>query len=258
MKKIVLTSIFAFVFVLLGTETTHAVIDPNNITTVTCYNACSPNFTSYVGTVILDLQCDATSLGTYTGSLTVNGVSLSYSVDCAAVTLSADNTLFEQGGTTTLTWTTSNVTSCTASGGWSGSKDPLGNTEIQSPMSNTTYNIECWDAAANSTGVKTVDVEVYAPLTVSITGVPNPAEVGDTIRWTASVSDGYPPYTFGPNTWTGAVVGAGITATPSTNYIEKRLGVTGPATVYAEVTDSLGNTAQGTYTSTIQDTRKPQ
>ena len=75
MKKILLSGFFALLFVCSG-QTAHAA------NTVTCYNTCAPSFSNYVGTVILDLQCNASSPASYTGSLTVNGLSLSYGKTC--------------------------------------------------------------------------------------------------------------------------------------------------------------------------------
>lgn len=75
MKKILLSGIFALLFICSG-QTAHAA------TTVTCYNTCSPNYANHVGTVVLNLQCNASSPGSYTGYLTVNGVSLSYVKNC--------------------------------------------------------------------------------------------------------------------------------------------------------------------------------
>lgn len=51
-------------------------------TTYTCYNACSPVYSNWIGRVILNLQCNSSSPASYSGSLTVNGVSLSYSKTC--------------------------------------------------------------------------------------------------------------------------------------------------------------------------------
>lgn len=67
--------------------------------------------------------------------------------DAPTVNLVASPTTVHEGSagnaTTTLTWTTTNATSCTASGGtFTGSKDP-NDSEVITPTATTTYMIEC-------------------------------------------------------------------------------------------------------------------
>jgi len=76
MKKFFQISIIVVLFAFSGIGMVQAA------TTVTCYTTCSPSYSNYVGTVVLDLQCNASSPASYTGSLTVNGTSLSYSKTC--------------------------------------------------------------------------------------------------------------------------------------------------------------------------------
>ncbi len=59
------------------------------------------------------------------------------------VSLSASPTAIGPNGASTLTWTVSGATSCTASGGWTGSKNSGGGSEIVSPTFTTTYNLSC-------------------------------------------------------------------------------------------------------------------
>ena len=77
---LILTAIF-----LLGTALpAHAQSQP--VTTVTCANTCSPSFSNYVGTVSLSLTCNPQSPASYTGTLTVNGVSVSETQTCTPPT----------------------------------------------------------------------------------------------------------------------------------------------------------------------------
>ena len=71
MKKIsiLLEVLFLFTFFFLGGLQT-VLAD----TTVTCYKDCSPTYSNYVGVVILNPQCNATSPVTFNAQLTVNGV----------------------------------------------------------------------------------------------------------------------------------------------------------------------------------------
>ena len=129
---LILTAIF-----LLGTALpAHAQSQP--VTTVTCANTCSPSFSNYVGTVSLSLTCNAQSPASYTGTLTVNGVSVSETQTCtppAPCTYSGTlswgagcsanvNTTTPSGGSVTVTntapgYTGSEQYSCT-NGTWAG------------------------------------------------------------------------------------------------------------------------------------------
>ena len=75
MKKILLASLFSTLFVFGGIGMAQAV-------TITCYNACNPSYSNVTGTYTLDLQCNGSSPLNYSGSLTVNGSSLSLSKNC--------------------------------------------------------------------------------------------------------------------------------------------------------------------------------
>ena len=66
------------------------------------------------------------------------------------VTLTASPTTINPAGTSVLTWTVSGATSCTASGGWSGSKAAGGGSESVSPLVTTTYNLSCTGAGGTT------------------------------------------------------------------------------------------------------------
>ncbi len=67
------------------------------------------------------------------------------------------------GNSSTLTWTTTNAQSCWISGGGidSWTTVPNGNRNV-SPVSTTTYSLECWNSASVSSGVRTATVTVTA------------------------------------------------------------------------------------------------
>ena len=71
-----------------------------------------------------------------------------------AVTITADPTTIVAGDTTTLTWSSTNATSCTASGAWSGTKAVNGTEESAPLTSSSTFTITCTgrggDTASNS------------------------------------------------------------------------------------------------------------
>gem|GEM_PF-1561332 len=66
--------------------------------------------------------------------------------------------------TTTLSWDSSNATSCTASNGWSGSKAVDG-TETATPTATTTYTITCTGEGGSANDSVTVNFQPAAPTT---------------------------------------------------------------------------------------------
>jgi len=62
-----------------------------------------------------------------------------------------------EGATSTLSWTSTHATSCTASDGWSGGKALLGD-EIVAPTATTTYTLACSGAGGTATSSVTVGV----------------------------------------------------------------------------------------------------
>ncbi|MEK7704946.1 MAG: hypothetical protein AAB426_08305 [Myxococcota bacterium] len=59
------------------------------------------------------------------------------------VTLSANPTTVDSGGTSTLTWSATNATSCTASGAWSGSRAVSGSEESGAISVTSTFTLTC-------------------------------------------------------------------------------------------------------------------
>lgn len=77
----------------------------------------------------------------------------------------ADKTTIVNGESTDLHWiTSSNVTRCTASDAWSGSKPVGTKSQSISPVASSAYTLECFDALDNSTGPRTVNITVTAAL----------------------------------------------------------------------------------------------
>jgi hypothetical protein len=90
------------------------------------------------------------------------------SVSAPTLTLTATPGSVVSGDATTLKWTPTNATSCTASGDWSGGKDATNGTHSEStgPLTaNKTYSMTCMGAGG----------DVTKSVTVSVTAAPNPA-----------------------------------------------------------------------------------
>jgi hypothetical protein len=72
------------------------------------------------------------------------------------VTLSADNSQVSSGSTVDLVWSSQNATSCTASGGWSGSKALSGTATSAALTSTTTFTLTCTGAGGQASQSVTV------------------------------------------------------------------------------------------------------
>ncbi len=76
-----------------------------------------------------------------------------------SVTLTANPSSIMQGQQSTLTWTVTGATSCTASGGWSGSKSTSGGSTSATPDATTTYTLACTGAGGTTTKSTKVTVD---------------------------------------------------------------------------------------------------
>jgi hypothetical protein len=98
------------------------------------------------------------------------GVKVSDSTPAPVVTLSASPTSVTAGQASTLTWSATNATSCTATNGWGGTKTASGtqSTGALSTSSNTTFALEC--VGPGGRGSASVTVTVTAPTSGSSGG----------------------------------------------------------------------------------------
>ena len=77
------------------------------------------------------------------------------------LTFTASPTTINQGQSSTLSWSTTNATSCTASNGWTGTKATSGTLAV-SPTATTTYALSC---TGNGSVSKSATVNVVVPTT---------------------------------------------------------------------------------------------
>jgi hypothetical protein len=101
---------------------------------------------------VLAQPTTASQAGTY-------ALNVTYSAPTVTLTSSASNVA--QGGSTTLTWSSQNADSCTASGGWSGTQNTSGTFTATSLTANTTFTLAC--TGASGTGTRAVTVTVDPP-----------------------------------------------------------------------------------------------
>jgi hypothetical protein len=105
------------------------------------------------------------------------------------VSISADPMTVTVGENTTVSWDSTDANSCTASGGWSGSKDLSGSDSIK-VNATTTYTLACTNAAGTTSRSVTVNatpVVVPSP-TVSLSASPMNVEEGatSTLTWSST------------------------------------------------------------------------
>jgi hypothetical protein len=152
----------------------------------------------------------------------------------ATVTLMANPQTVVAGGTSTLTWTSTNATSCTASGGWSGAQATGGTQATAALTTSTTYSLTCTGpGGASAPAAVTIAVgAVTPPATVSLTANPQSVVVGatSTLTWTSTNATSCTA----SGGWTGAQATSGtqVTAalTTSTTYSLTCTGAGGAST----------------------------
>jgi hypothetical protein len=79
------------------------------------------------------------------------------------VALSATPTSVTAGTASTLTWSSTNATSCTASGAWSGSQPTQGSTSTGALNQNSTYTLTCTGGGGSASALVSVSVASVPP-----------------------------------------------------------------------------------------------
>lgn len=121
------------------------------------------------------------------------------------VSISANPVSFTQGGSTTLSWTTTNATSCTASGDWSGSKAVPNGTQVVTPASSGIFNytLTCTGlggSTQNTANVTVVGNPCYAT-TISNCSLPLTPSGGSGGSCASGYTQGSCNYTCTNSTW---------------------------------------------------------
>jgi len=145
------------------------------------------------------------------------------------VTITANPTTLMSGGTTTLTWSSTEATSCRASGGWLGTRPTRGTESITSITAATAYTLTCLGPGGN--GAATANVTIaQAPTpqpTVSITANPTTVMSAGTAILTWSSTNATSCVASGG--WSGSRATSGSeTTTPITAATSYTLACTGP------------------------------
>lgn len=130
------------------------------------------------------------------------------------------------GGDTTLTWSVTDATSCTATGGWTGVKSVAGGTEVVTVTQSTTYNLSCSGPSGSA----------QASVTVTTDAVPGQELYNQTFESFADGSD--------PTDWTDTAANNSMVAADDFKVFDDtgnktlRTTVTGSANIHSHYTGS--------------------
>lgn len=179
----------------------------------------STNATSCAATGGTGFSTGNTTSGSDTSSVLMSNTTFSISctgaggtaTDSATVTVGASSaptaTLLVSpattttGGTVTLTWTSTNATSCTGVGPGFSTGGAISGSDISSPLTtNTTFTVSCTGSGGGA-GAPPVDVSVTGDVTGSCSVTPSSITTGQSATWSASPSGGNGSYTY---SWSGS------------------------------------------------------
>jgi hypothetical protein len=130
---------------------------------------------------LFSLTCTATGGQTAYGAVTI---AVAASTPAPTVTLSANPSSVASGGTSTLTWSSTNATSCTASNGWSGTKAVSGTQSTGTLTASKTYSLMCTGTGGSASANATVTVAGTPPANATPTANAGPDQ---TVASAASV-----------------------------------------------------------------------
>ena len=129
------------------------------------------------------------------------------------VSLTAAPTTIGLGQSATLTWSSNQGTSCEASGGWSGARQPTDAAEVVPTATGAvTYTLTCSGAAFSGSAARSVTLNVEPPSAYTVTSVVEDF-AGGAARTTDSVLVNPWGLAFGPTTLTWVINNGSDTAT---------------------------------------------
>ena len=184
-----------------------------------------------------------TTTGTKTVTLTVtdNG-------PAPTTSLSASPTTITNGNSTTLTWSSTDATSCT-SGGFATGGATSGSATV-SPSTTTTYTVSCTGSGGTTSGTQTVTVNPAATPTASLSASPTSVGSGgaSTLTWSSANASSCTGSGFA----TGNATSGSVTVNPlsTTAYSISCTGAGGTANSSATVTVVPAATASLTASPT--------
>jgi hypothetical protein len=159
------------------------------------------------------------------GGYASQSATVTVSAGLPSVTLSANPTSVTSGSTALLTWSSTNATACTASGGWSGALGTSGSRSTAALTTGTTYTLNC----SNSAG------SVAQSATVKVTSATPPGNGTASLTWVAPTlnTDGSP---------VAPLAGYQVYYGTSAGALTQSISVSGGATLTCDVTGLASGT----------------
>lgn len=181
-----------------------------------------------------------------------------------SVGLTATPSSVDAGGSSTLSWTSADATSCVASGGWSGTKALTGSETLNGLVGQTTYVLACAGPGgqANASALVSAAADQTAP-SVSLTAPSDGATVSGAVVVAATATDNVSVagVTF---TVDGVQQGSIDTLAPYGISLDSTSLGNGAHAIRATASDSAGNSAYAEITVSVDnqvpppDTTAPQ
>ena len=221
----------------------------NTVGVLLCTASASPANTQWSGTKGISGSQTITGLTQTTiFSLTCNGEKKNVAINIATPTLtfSASPTSVSSGGSATLSWSSTNATSCLASGGWSGTKDVSGYQHVSNLTATTTFTLTCSGAGGSATKSATVTVTAATfDFSLSLSSSSGSVSQGGSVNTTATIT-----LTSG----TAQSVTLSTSGLPVGVSISFSLGVNNPTYASSIIITSTSASSAGTYNFTITAT----
>lgn len=153
----------------------------------------SATWTATTGTHALQVQVNDINRFAET-SITNNTLAQSVIVKAPAPTahFSATPASVASGGSSTLNWSSTNATACTASGAWSGAKAVSGSQTLTNLLATGTYTLTCTGPGGSVAPAVTINVAASALPDVIITGFsmsPAVPVAGQAVKFSATVKN---------------------------------------------------------------------
>jgi len=152
-----------------------------------------------------------------------------------------------------LSWSSTNASSCTTSGGWSGNEPTSGSASTGALSTTTTFTLTCNGASGTTPATQSTTVTVQSGgggLTISSPATLPNATTGGGYFYQLQASGGTPPYTWSMSSKTGAT---SWVLTPD-GWLEGAPTSNESDSIVATVTDSASHSAQGTFAVTVNST----
>ncbi len=179
-----------------------------------------------------------------------------YSPTSFSVNISASNTNPVQGTTVDFTSSLSSTAVSPFSYQWydngaavSGANSSTWNTSSL-PTGDNSVHLKVWDRSTHAIS-QNVSVTVDSPISFSVSSSVNPADTGQTVDFSTTISGGTSPYTYSVVIYDGTSTSDSELTSGTSSSISYTFSSTGSYLVCYQVTDDYGHTAKASLTETV-------